>query len=97
MCAVAAAQAHNTSAPRRTTKYVGSTISGQARQNVSSDTKRVSPAPRRANANAMLTASANEKIATHTRSFGTIALTSANEFVSSSFAKIDTSVSGNNR
>ncbi len=77
MWAVAKTQAHMRSAPCATMTYVGITMIGQARQNVSIDTNQVSPAPRRANANVKLIESATEKIATQTSRFGTSAATSA--------------------
>jgi len=50
MCAVANHHAQYTLPPARTTRKVGSTMIGQARQNVTRVTNRVSPGPRRANA-----------------------------------------------
>src|SRR5213592_3259721 len=73
MCAVANAHAQYRLAPTWTTTNVGTTMIGQARQNVSQDTNRVSPAPRKAKANDKLIASAMEKIATQTSSVGTSA------------------------
>ena len=46
--------------PDRTTRDVGTTMIGQASANVSSETNRVSPAPRRANENVTFTESASE-------------------------------------
>ena len=63
--------------PARTTKYVGTTMIGQASAKVSSDTNRVSPAPRRANENVTLIESAREYTATHKSRLGTMAATAA--------------------
>src|SRR5215471_17559940 len=77
MWAVANHHAQVTLPPHRTTTKVGITITGQARQKVATVTNRVSPAPRRAKANVVLTALASEKAAAHTSRPGTIASTAA--------------------
>src|SRR5689334_5807991 len=90
MCAVANHHAQYTLPPFRTTRYVGMTITGQARQNVAIVTNRVSPAPRSANANVTLTESASEYVATHTSSHGTTAATAANSSADRPPSKTDT-------
>src|SRR5262249_4125539 len=72
MCAVANTQHQYTLPPSSTVIAVGITMSGHARRNVSIVTNFVSPAPRSANANDRLIASASENAATHRRSPGTI-------------------------
>src|SRR5262249_9443799 len=94
MWAVANAQAQYRLAPTRTTMKVGTTMIGQARQNVSSETNQVSPAPRSANANDMLIASAIEKIATQMSNAGTSAAILANSSGPGPPWKIDTNTPG---
>ena len=67
---------------------------GQASANVKSDTKRVSPAPRRAKENVTLIESAREYTATHKSKLGTIAATAAKLAASLFPRKVDTRAPG---